>query len=502
MLLRDVARAMSRIVRFGATKPVLAVPDMRELAGADMRELAAAKARASPPSGGCAATHVTSNPLFASAARVMSVSMRAIHWLGWLAVVSACSPEPEDSAGGSSQQTNPLAPGSAPSLPSETTAPPLAGLDEQLDPLVDDALADDASCLAQTQQAERLGLDILLMLDSSGSMAQELPGVVTAGFIAATKWDAVRESLEAFVQAPETSDIGVGLQYFPLQQTVCDEPLGLCANLAGLCTASTPCAGDVPCLPLGTSGCLDSASCDVASYSTPAVAISSGPERAPAIIESLRGVVPEGETPTGPALGGALEHAGQWAIDHPGRQVVAVLATDGFPTVCAPADIDDLARLSAAAAQAERPVKTFVVGVFSDEDLGQDGQARLDELARAGGTERAFVVETGGDVSLEFLEALEAIRSSAVGCTFALQAEAALDFDRVNLKLTTAKGVESQLVNAVDAAGCAREANGWYYVRDAQGKPTQLEVCPATCSMLQQGRGRVDLQIGCATIIR
>ncbi|HTV25374.1 MAG TPA: hypothetical protein VMG12_42055, partial [Polyangiaceae bacterium] len=286
------------------------------------------------------------------------------------------------------------------------------------------------------------------------------------------------------------------------QQTACDEELGLCSNLVGLCSTNTPCPGGAQCLPLGTTGCLDSASCDVQTYATPAVGISNAPERAAAIIASLQGVVPQGETPTGPALSGALQHAQQWAIDHPGRQVVAVLATDGFPTVCAPDQIADLAGLSAAAAQAERPVKTFVVGVFSNDDLGQDGQARLDELARAGGTERAFVVETGGDVSLEFLQALEAIRSSVVGCTFGLQADDALDFDKVNLKLTAADGSESQLINAADAAGCERDGNGWYYVRDERGTPTQLEVCPAVCSTLQLGQARVDLQIGCATIIR
>jgi hypothetical protein len=156
---------------------------------------------------------------------------------------------------------------------------PLAGFDAELDPLAGDVIGDDDACLTQTQEAERLGLDILLMLDSSGSMAQQLPSDAGAAN-GATKWDAVRQSLEAFVQSPETSDIGVGLQYFPQQQVVCDEPLGLCANLASLCSPSVPCAGGIECLALGSTGCLDSASCDVQSYATPAVDISAAPERA------------------------------------------------------------------------------------------------------------------------------------------------------------------------------------------------------------------------------
>jgi hypothetical protein len=39
-------------------------------------------------------------------------------------------------------------------------------------------------------------------------------------------------------------------------------------------------------------------------------------------------------------------------------------------------------------------------------------------------------------------------------------------------------------------------------VRDAQGTPTQIEVCPDVCATLRQGSATVDLQIGCATLVR
>src|SRR5690242_17902241 len=67
------------------------------------------------------------------------------------------------------------------------------------------------SCLGEARAVERIGLDMLLMLDLSGSMLDPLPGAAQrAG--PTSKWDAVRSSLESFVQAPETSDIGIGLQ--------------------------------------------------------------------------------------------------------------------------------------------------------------------------------------------------------------------------------------------------------------------------------------------------
>jgi len=40
------------------------------------------------------------------------------------------------------------------------------------------------------------------------------------------------------------------------------------------------------------------------------------------------------------------------------------------------------------------------------------------------------------------------------------------------------------------------------FVRDEQGAPAKIEVCPEVCATIHQGTGKVDLQIGCATLIR
>src|SRR6187431_1014675 len=187
--------------------------------------------------------------------------MQPIHWrVGGLALALACSPNSasEPRAEVPSQQAGALEP-AAP--PSSVSAPPFAGFDDgSITQTPGDVIRDDDACLVGTQEAELIGLDILVMLDSSGSMGQELPAI--AGAAATTKWDAVRRSLEAFVQAPETGDIGVGLQYFPQQRMVCDEPLGLCADLSSICSPSVPCAGaGIPCLALGGTGCLTATTC-------------------------------------------------------------------------------------------------------------------------------------------------------------------------------------------------------------------------------------------------
>jgi hypothetical protein len=96
------------------------------------------------------------------------------------------------------------------------------------------------TCLGETREAEQVGLDIFIMLDTSASMLDPLPGQA-AGAAFATKWDAVRSSLEAFVQSAEAAEIGIGLQYFP--QMVPDVPFTCvssdqCGAIAGPCSNS------------------------------------------------------------------------------------------------------------------------------------------------------------------------------------------------------------------------------------------------------------------------
>jgi len=450
------------------------------------------------------------------------------------------------------------------------------------------------SCLGQTREAESIGLDIYVMLDISGSMLDVLPGTFNT-----TKWDAVRRSLEAFVQAPETAEIGVGIQYFPLINegvpfacvsndecgaggpctssvcvdevdeevdgvgvltyiapgrdgtcssdddcpgfercqnmlgvcvfsgdgvprlgalplcnatsdcaglpgTVCEE-IGACQNLVAgelsLCTPSIGCpAGGGTCFPFPYS-CQGQTVCDAGQYATPAVPISLASTRGADIVASLEAQVPNGLTPTGPALGGALDEAREWATQNPGRQVVTVLATDGLPTECAPVEFPDITQLAADANSGNAPVRTFVIGVFGASDLGEDGRENLDTLARAGGSNQAFVISTGGDVGQEFLDALNEIRDSAVSCEFQLDAEAALDLGRVNLRMSDAAGASIDLANVGDVGACGSD-QGWYYVNDETGVPRQISVCPRTCDEFRTEGITAELEIGCATRLR
>lgn len=475
--------------------------------------------------------------------------------------------------------------------------------------------AQGPQCLGETHQAEPIGLDIFVMLDISGSMLDVLPEADSAAG-ETTKWDAVRTSLEAFAQAPDTAGIGIGLQYFPqnvdgvpfscntnaecgaggpctnsicvtggqlntmepgvppfafiraagtsptfctndsdcpgdgetcqsligecvfppdaipqnpegafvnvsqdpatslvsplcgaqadcsgLPETFCEE-VGVCTLELVKCSVSIGCPeGAGECAPFPYS-CVNQTSCDIARYAAPALPIGSGDSRAAEVVASLRQQIPQGQTPTGPALAGALEHARLWAEQNPNRQVVTVLATDGFPTSCEPLEIFGISEVAANANQGDRPVRTFVIGVFGNADLGGDGQQRLDSIARAGGSGRAILVDTEGDVAGDFLEALNTIRNTAVSCEFELDGAASLNFDQVNMQMTDAAGTSTALFNVGDVSACGADDQGWYYVRDVSGTPIQINVCPGTCSAFMGEGVRADLQIGCATRIR
>ena len=178
-----------------------------------------------------------------------------------------------------------------------------------------------------------------------------------------------------------------------------------------------------------------------------------------------------------------------------------MLVTDGFPEgFCSPNAIPDIAAVAQSANSGSRPIRTFVIGVFASADLAQGRQQDLDQIARAGGSEAAIVINTAGDVTEDFLAALNKIRDTSVSCDFELSADG-LDLNEVNLEVVDGSG-SNQLLNVSDLAGCGSDREGWFYVRDAAGTATQISVCPSTCRHFQAGGVTANLQIGCATRIR
>jgi hypothetical protein len=353
--------------------------------------------------------------------------------------------------------------------------------------------ASQGACAADKTKAETSPLDIYIMLDKSASMDDK-------GGNNVSKWNAVTGALEHFVQNPGAPGISVGIQYFGLppqggQQcnTTCNSNADCGAPACG------PCFGagfGVPGVCMGASG---GDSCTASDYAKPAVEIAdlSQPNVPAALVKSIQGQKPETNTPTAPALQGAIDHARDWAQQHPGHVVIALLATDGEPTECDPQDIPSIANIAKAGAGGSPKILTFVIGVGSS-------LSNLNDLASAGGTNQAFLCDTGQDVNAQFLAALTAIRGAALGCSYKIPVpeKGTPDYEKVNVQYTPGDGSKAQLFPKVaNAAACPPGGDGWFY--DDEQKPTQITLCDATCQKVQKdSKGEVDVLLGCETVVK
>jgi Mg-chelatase subunit ChlD len=328
-------------------------------------------------------------------------------------------------------------------------------------------------CNAETHQGERVPVDMYFLVDSSGSMAEDVLG--------GSKWDVVSQALISFLNDPRNVGTGVGIGYFPtappatctVGQAGC-----LCIPIINLCFPDT------------------GGSCTVADYATPAVPLVLPPDLAP-VIADINAHQVSGGTPTRPALEGALEYLNQWADTHPERRPVLVLATDGEPSGCDSNTPQDIADVAASALSGPHAIQTFVIGVGSS-------LVSLNLVAQAGGTGEAFLVDTGGDVTQAFSDALEQIRGAAASCDFAIPAQneagKRVDPTKVNVRYTATGASTASLVSQVsmnDANNCDA-AGGWYY--DNPSAPTLIRLCDSTCQSLSGGS--IQVEFGCDTIVQ
>jgi hypothetical protein len=303
------------------------------------------------------------------------------------------------------------------------------------------------ACAAETTRAQQLPLDMYIMLDKSGSMDDDVQG--------GTKWTVVRNALAQFLSQPTLTGVSVGLQYFPLGND----------------------------------------SCTAATYAAPDVEIAALPGVGSAIATSLVAHSPGGNTPTSAALQGAINHCKTWGTAHPDDVVIVVLATDGQPTAC-DTSIANIAAIAQAGVNGTPKVLTFVIGVGS-------ALTNLNQIAAGGGTTQAFIVDTNGNVGQQFLDALNVIRGTALGCVYKLPSPdgGTPDYDKVNVQYTPGGSSTGQMLPRVSGqAACPASGDAWYY--DNPTAPTQIILCPATCDKVRaDSTGAVDVLLGCKTIL-
>jgi hypothetical protein len=157
--------------------------------------------------------------------------------------------------------------------------------------------------------------------------------------------------------------------------------------------------------------------------------------------------------------------------------------------------------LAAEGTQGSPPISTFVIRVFAGADTA--APANLERIARAGGALKAQMVDTGGDVSQQFLAALNSVRTSQLACEFQIPRPTdGSDPDFFKVNVVHVNGAErTPLYYVASRDRCDPAQGGWYY-DDASGvSATKILVCPTICQAFQSTTGSVEVELGCKTIV-
>ena len=332
-------------------------------------------------------------------------------------------------------------------------------------------------CAASNDAVVRPPVDLLFVIDVSYSMPA---GNVSPG---KTKWDALKEAMGAFVSAPQSAGLSISLRQFPRTNNQ--------GQMIQECTVSGYRDNEI-------------------------VSINALPGHATTIVNGLNAIdsFPT-STPTRAALEGVIAAAKARQAANPDRSVNIVFFTDGVPTSCLVSpDNYSAGQLSqttaairtaaAAGLAAPNSVRTYALGLFAPGDTSTTGhavrgKALLDAMAESGGTTSARVINADANSVTNFINALNAIRSETISCTFPIPTPATGEADpnKVNVRYTpSGRGPDARLRGV--GRGIGRDQRR--LVAEAGTPPTQLTLCPVTCNALKNDpAAQIGVVQGCKT---
>jgi hypothetical protein len=131
--------------------------------------------------------------------------------------------------------------------------------------------------------------------------------------------------------------------------------------------------------------------------------------------------------------------------------------------------------------------------VFTAEEQ-MEAQLNLDTIAAAGGTTSAFVIDTGGQVTEEFTEAMNQVRMNAKSCEFELVPSGdPIVWTDVWVRITSDMGDGVWVARVDGAAQCSAGSPGFYYDTPVgQGQiPNRIILCPSACALINDDPGQV-----------
>lgn len=336
---------------------------------------------------------------------------------------------------------------------------------------------DDGSCASIATPASFEPVTMLVLFDRSTSMVRGPDPETGLPVWDPTRWDTAASALKTFIKDPLTDGLGLALRFFP---------------------------DDRP-----AAGCL-TPTCDAAACSQPLIeAARLTSEPAPqdaheeALLAAIDSAIPtlnlDGGTPTAAALEGAVAWAKNYQAQRPGERTAIVMLTDGSPSGCERRIWYMTAPLSDALTYG---IRTYFIGLTDSEGEGLR-EDLMEELARAGGTEKPYFIRDGLSAANELIATFSTVQGQARVCDFMLPhsttADEPVDPARVNLRLRTSDGEDTDFSKVLSPASCD-ESLAWHYDNEAQ--PQRIQLCPSACELVaREPSAELSVLVGCDSII-
>jgi hypothetical protein len=360
----------------------------------------------------------------------------------------------------------------------------------------------DAGCAAADNPAQLTQVNILVLLDKSGSMGYQAATSDTSGWDnCADRWNPVVSTLNAFFSQPVSARLYASLSFLPSDgdnTTIC-KPVSY-TTAAGLKVKLTL-------LDAAGQAKFNSLLCECDSANPPP--------------SGSKCIVPQGGTPTLPALQGTITYMGSLAQTYPDSKSAIVLITDGEPSFyCAGGngnntcnDCSDLTNgcttdpTQCVSPDTEVEMITSVIQNAPKQSIHVVGvgpaltDTTFNAWADASGNGGVDLRSLDGPAAaLKLMDTLQSIRTSSIKCDFDVPLppnNETIETTKTYVYYTPGSGNGYYLQQTSDgtSATCVDD-KGWYF--DSLIQPKKINLCGTTCDALQKdAKGNLEVNFGC-----